>query len=253
MKWIYLIYFVAVSTIFCEISCRPYKDPKTDKNKYAVNVRDSVKGHNKQEKVRDLRETTLEEPTLPELVTTSSGSSDKDVSTTPMPIQCDKESQEMRKFKSCKSLHEAISAHFNRKTQTQRTDTTYNAFTLVDLFYSGLLEGSLNNRKLPSMVQRMDRGQGVCRTLLERLKPQNVSSGLCSWHYKCTYNPDRFPSFKVEAVIENQRHLDAEHCQKEKMKYVTVFEKTPCEEDPCGSAENWIERNEEILVGFKAA
>ncbi len=188
---------------------------------------------------------------VPESITTSH--TDKNSNATPTEsIRCDPEARSSRKFTSCNSLHQSITNHFRKgRRRPRRLDTSYNVFTLVDMFYSGLLESENSLTEAGKAYL----GAADCEALLkEWVRPRNVESGPCSWHYRCNYDPSRFPGFKVEAVINNQHNLDSGLCRKDKMKFVTVFEKTICEEDPCRMAEHWIERNnQEIIVGFKEA
>lgn len=183
------------------------------------------------------------------------GFEEEDVTTTSQEIMCNQKLNMPDTFRSCKTLHKVLSEHFSRPGNSQRLDTSYNAFTLADLFYSGVLEGPLNNDRMSSKQHMVRRGNEACDNLLrEWLRPHNVKSGPCSWHYTCAYNPDTFPSFKVEAQIDHREFLDAERCLAVKMSYVTVFQKVACLEDPCRSAENWVEmNNQEIVVGFTAA
>ena len=249
-----LVVFFFVSTI----SCRPYKDVKTRKDKNIVNIRDIVNKRGKPSKSGSSEQTTLlPEESTPTLPTTEADmilpTATKESNTLNEPVRCDAEARAERTFSSCKSLKKVLTEHIRRSRQlpSRRLDTSYNAFTLNDLFYSGILDGT---ERIPSEALRRDQGVEDCDLLLkEWLRPQSVNSGLCSWHYTCSYDSSRFPGFTVEAVIDNPANLDADLCQKVKMKYVTVFERTTCEEDPCRMAENWVTRsNQEIVVGFQA-
>jgi len=248
----YFVCLLVVFSLVSTITCRPYKDVKTRKDKNIVNIRDITK---KLSKSGSSVQTTLEteEPTLPTEVSTTLPTPTTESNNLTEPILCDAEARAARNFSSCKSLKEVLTDHIrkSRLLPSRRLDTSYNAFTLNDLYYSGILEG---NERVLSEIHQRDQGEEDCESLLkEWLRPQNVNSGRCSWHYTCSYDPHRFPGFKVEAVIDNQKNLDADLCRKVKMKYVVVFERTTCDEDPCGLAENWVIRNnQEIVVGFHA-
>ena len=154
-----------------------------------------------------------------------------------------------KKFASCKTLQEVLVEYFSEPGNS--LDTSYNTFTLADIFYSGLLVSPLYNNHEHSREVMIRRGNGICATLLNGwLRPQNVNSGPCSWHYNCTYNPDTFPSFKVEAQLDREDAIWLQ-CNEVRMTYITYFEKIPCEEDRLRSAENWVKMpNQDILVGF---
>lgn len=256
MRQIFRFVLVVVATaMLCSVtpaSSLPYGDKKTVKHKLILAMRNSEKDQDKLDKLRD---STLDVPITSSQVphTRETRNEEESETTTSQSTVCSQKSRMPRKFRSCKSLQEVLSEHFSRPRT--RLDASYNSFTLAELFYSGLLEGPLNNDRLSSRQHIIRRGNEVCESLLkERLKPRNVSSGVCSWHYTCTYNPDFFPSFKIEAQINQQEHLNNEHCRVERMHYVTVFKKEVCQEDPCRSAENWVEKNnQEIVVSFKAA
>ena len=232
----------------------PYGDLKTAKHNLKFDKRDRDMMDTLSRQIKNIPKTdavpavSLQVPTtsLPEIENETAISQE---------IMCNQKSQVQRNFSSCNTLQQVLSKHFSKPGLSQRLDTFYNAFNLADLFYSGLLKGSLNNYLVSSKEYVIRRGQEVCDNLLrERVKPRNVSSGSCSWHYTCTYNPDIFPSFKVEAQIDHQEYLDAERCNEVKMSYVTMFGKESCPEDPCGLAENWVAiYNQEIVVGFTAA
>ena len=153
------------------------------------------------------------------------------------------------KLKSCKSLQEVLLKYFNETGNS--LDTSYNTFTLADIFYSGLLVSPLYKNYQHDREGMKRRGDQVCNRLLnDWLRPQNVSSGPCSWHYNCTYNSDTFPSFKVHADLD-RRDAIWQQCYEVKMTGITYFQKEVCQEDPLGSAENWVPlHNQEIVVGF---
>ena len=177
----------------------------------------------------------------------------RNVNTTPQNTMCNNMSYTSiyNKFASCKSLQEVLLEYFSETGNS--LDTSYNTFTLADIFYSGLLVSPLYNNYQHNREGMDRRGDQVCNRLLnDWLRPQSVSSGPCSWHYNCTYNSDTFPSFKVQADLDS-RDAIWQQCYEVKMTRITYFQKEVCKEDPLGSAENWVPlHNQEIVVGFTA-
>lgn len=252
MKFGQALHFVLVAmatVLLCSVppACSlPYGDMKAVKHKLMLEERNEKDGEDKSRLQMKKMPGIDVVPVTSLQVPSTSTEYEEGVAAISQETLCNKMS---RTSGSCKTLHEALTHHFSVPGNSLRLDTSYNAFTLADLFFSGLLEGPLND---PSYSEQhmVRRGNQVCDNLLSNwLKPRNVASGRCSWHYKCVYDPNTFPSFKVEAQIDNPESLV--HCVEVKMSFVTVFKKESCPEDPCPFAENWVEKNnQEIVVGF---
>lgn len=155
----------------------------------------------------------------------------------------------------CRSLREALTDYFvlpQEDLSYINLKASYNSFLLADLFYAGLLGGGELSSLPPSETTRKMSKQICNRVIKDIYRPQNVSSGHCSWHYECHQDLTRFPSFKVQAVIDNMSYEDRSRCHRETMTS-TYFKKTECSEYNCGK-DHWIPvEGDSITVGYRAA
>lgn len=107
----------------------------------------------------------------------------------------------------CVSLQEAIfdvQSDFNG-------NHPYTFFTLSDLYYSGILDSRGDFILSPPPICtdftttfEIELAGQRCNDLMQRfILPHPVNSS-CSWRYRCTQNQLQFPSFHVDAVLDNK-------------------------------------------------
>ena len=93
-------------------------------------------------------------------------------------------------------------------------------------------------------------GETRCNSTLKKLKLKHGGSGLCSWHYVCSYDSDRFPRFKVEAELDDQGAFARSRCDEERIQGLVYFIRRPCPGDPCGRTD-WVATSANtIRVGY---
>ena len=147
---------------------------------------------------------------------------------------------------SCVSLEEAVFANLNRLERDQ--DIHYPFFTLQDLFYSAIFNGSGTRlRPDPLVITGRDRRLGEERCLsLERKYNAVKSSGGCQWDYSCTQKLDQFPSFSIRADLE----VGGSECEAVKMSN-TRFVKIPCSASN-NTLPHWLACEcEDIITSYK--
>jgi len=140
---------------------------------------------------------------------------------------------------SCSSLQEALAQHYNTETgQRLTSDTPYHVFSVFDLFYSGLVQGESSppatsmDLELES-VEAVDSARRRCEALRRKLKFSKKDSDNCQWEYTCKYNPHYFPSFTVEARL-NDALSDWNACEAVRVRNLK-FVRTECLTDPNNS------------------
>ena len=107
---------------------------------------------------------------------------------------------------SCMSLGDAIRNYLtDREPSSERT---FHFFSLQDLFFSGLINGSgdLEETHLnlsTSSTSEKQNARGRCNDVISRYN-LTTKDGDCSWQYQCHQNKTFFPSYKVEAVYEHK-------------------------------------------------
>ena len=137
---------------------------------------------------------------------------------------------------NCTSLVEALVGTYDLEEGVRLPyDTPYHIFSAFDLFFSGLISDihapSAYSRgaKLESaQVKRISRRN--CEALLDRVSLSTEDTDECQWSYTCKYNPHYFPSFTVEAKLDDS--LSVPHrCSNIKMSNIK-FVRTTCEANP---------------------
>lgn len=148
----------------------------------------------------------------------------------------------------CKTLQEILAVYFDENRYQVPLDSFYNAFVLEDIQYFGLLGGTSNI--VPNSQRTQNFGESNCAAILEHHhRPQTISAGNCSWNYTCSYDPNRFPRFRVQARLLNPEFHTRLICDKVIMNCVTYFEREKCPGDPC-EGENWKKSETDIIVGY---
>ena len=150
---------------------------------------------------------------------------------------------------NCTTLEDAIQSMYDRIDEDG--DEPYSFFTLKDLYYSGLLSTSSDLAPPPLDVDFTDPHEVAleerrCRYLLKNF-PRTHSDERCSWTVQCEQKQDRFPSFYVEAVLDEG--LSVAECKPLNI-YNKRFVRTVCEQD--SSKPHWQECDcGELTIGFK--
>ncbi len=155
---------------------------------------------------------------------------------------------------TCVSLEEALINYYNTVNgQRFSADTPYQVFSVFDLFYSGLVNGDkspaatskdldLDSAQVHSMVRI------GCDTILRKVKLSQKDSDYCQWDYTCKYNPHYFPSFTVEAVL-NEALSDQDTCEPLRARNLK-FVRTDCLSDAGKS--HWCHCNAgHVTVGYE--
>ena len=154
---------------------------------------------------------------------------------------------------NCTSLKDALVKTYSRENGVRLSgDTPYHIFSMFELFYSGLIsdtvtpEANLLNAHLESAaVERMSRKR--CEDLLDRIRLSTKDSNNCQWSYTCKYNPHYFPSFTVEAKLDDSSV--AWRCSNIKMSNIK-FVRTTCEANP--EEDHWCRCDAgRITTGYK--
>ena len=107
---------------------------------------------------------------------------------------------------SCMSLGDAIRNYLTDRDPS--SEYTFHFFSLQDLFFSGLIDGSgdLEETHLnlsTSSTSEKRNAQIRCDNVISRYNLM-TKDGDCSWQYQCSQNKTFFPSYKVEAVYEHK-------------------------------------------------
>ncbi len=162
--------------------------------------------------------------------------------------RCDEASRQQQ---GCRNLKEALVEYFRHISLTSYDlplDTFYNSFVLEDLHYFNLLgNGHMEADEVTQVVR--DFGERQCTRIISRYSLQNASSGICSWHYICSFDSNRFPRFKVEAKINDQTLHNRGICNDVQMD-ATFFQRQACPGDECGRS-TWVRNGSLIRVGYE--
>lgn len=158
-------------------------------------------------------------------------------------VRCDK----LRRTRSqCRTLKERLVEYFDNNGQLARLNSFYNAFVLEDIHHFGLLGRVFN--VMPDSQRTTIFGEDNCAAILERRYGlRNVSAGICSWYYTCSYNPNSLPRFRIEARLFDPTLHTRQFCEEVRMERVTYFVREKC---PCGG-ENWKKNETDIVVGYE--
>lgn len=147
----------------------------------------------------------------------------------------------------------AINDHYDRINID--ADRPYNFFTIKDLFYAGLLDFGPNPGDLqpPSIFANFEtqvevqREERRCRFLSENYVMAGKDTEECTWTMQCRQMQRQFPSFYMEAVLD-QEPTDGT-CSPQKINN-DRFVSSVCEHD--SSVRDWMDcRCEEVVVGYK--
>ena len=146
---------------------------------------------------------------------------------------------------SCTSLEEALIKYYNTESGQRLTaDTPYYIFSVFDLFYSGIVSGE-NSPPATSKDLELESARVVnsgirgCEALLRKLKLSKKDTDDCHWDYVCKYNPHYFPSFTIEAHL-NEALSDWYVCEALRTRSLK-FVRTDCLSDADKS--NWCPCN----------
>ena len=107
---------------------------------------------------------------------------------------------------TCMSLGDAIHTYLTDRDPS--SERPFHFFSLQDLFYSGLINGSRDLVEThldltTSSTSERRNAQIRCDNVISRYN-LTTKDGDCSWRYECHQNKTFFPSYKVEAVYEHR-------------------------------------------------
>ena len=133
----------------------------------------------------------------------------------------------VRETDSCTSLKDAIFTMFSILGLDE--GTPYGFFTLKDLYYSEILDYR-NNYVLmpPPFNEGFDATSGGelqlteyrCMDLMARYYFPTKDTGECRWNYRCTQNQYHFPSFHVEAVLDENASFRCSRITMENRRFI---------------------------------
>ena len=129
----------------------------------------------------------------------------------------------------------------------------FNFFTLKDLYYAGILDFGPNAGDLQPPPVGVDFGvpiELIAQSRCDHLADNFISAGKdteCTWTYQCRQNQRQFPSFYMEAVLDDEPTNGM--CSPQKIANLR-FVSSVCEHD--SSVRDWMECNcGVVVVGFK--
>ncbi len=199
--------------------------------------------------------TTVHQSTAESSLTTTESSSSAIASQESAPIEMNNCTCTRISTSSCTSLQDAIFTVIN---QLRDIDTPYQFFTLRDLFYSAILDdrqrGYLQGPPLDGTVdlnseRERQLTQRRCNDLMARYNLPTKDTDSCTWSYTCTQNQLQFPSFHIEAVLDES---SPGVCNKVKTFESRRFLKTQCQQD--ASRVDWLDCHcKRTVIGFKRA
>lgn len=200
---------------------------------------------------RETSESILTMATTPQLPLTESAetteSSEGSGAAETQGIRC---ANRIQRTSQCKTLKEKLVEYFDKFYELPPLDSFYSSFVLEDINFFGLLGGDSSFE--PDSERTRRKGNNNCAAILEHYhRPQVVSAGICTWNYTCSYDPNRFPRFLLQATLLNPQLYNTQRCDEVVMNRVTYFQREECQEDPC-RRENWVESvMDTIVVGFE--
>ena len=108
---------------------------------------------------------------------------------------------------TCASLKEAMIDYYNIESGIRlSSDTPYHMFSTFDLFYSGIVTDinaplTLENISELYSQNTARNAEQKCQDLLHQVRFTTENSDTCRWSYTCQYNPNYFPSFSIQAKL----------------------------------------------------
>ena len=149
----------------------------------------------------------------------------------------------------CTSLMEAILEYYEGIDSD--ADVPHHFFSLKDLIYSAIIEGSgelqatpLHNLNATRFEQKREK---ECKDLMKKYTLPINDTGNCTWTYTCRVEPLHFPSLYVEAVLTTPENRLCRPVRMESPR----FERSVCEHD--STLPHWqLKRsNNSIVIGYK--
>lgn len=136
---------------------------------------------------------------------------------------------------SCTSLERAMVDYYNEASGARlSSDAPYHVFSLFDLFYSGIV----SDRNAPSVLAgvhelssetTVNHAKYQCEDILHQIRFSGENSDACRWTFTCRYNPNYFPSFSIQAKLnETLKESNCEAVVSSSLKFV----KTNCLNQP---------------------
>lgn len=134
----------------------------------------------------------------------------------------------------CISLPQAI-LDVQSETIDSFYDNLYSFMTLRDLFHFGLLDYEDVAFLAPSpygidvtSTYQQEKAMQRCQGLMSQFVFPQARDRPCAWTYKCTQNLLHFPSFRIEAVLNNE--ANSANCEEFEVRVEDYrFVKTTCE------------------------
>ena len=154
---------------------------------------------------------------------------------------------------SCTSLRNALINTYDVSYGLRLyEDTPYQIFSIFDLFYSGLIESSSTPKTDAKSTEDLELVRSMarerCADLLEQVKLSTRDADECQWSYTCKYNPHYFPSFTVEAKLDDSSPVP-DRCQKISINNIK-FVRTTCKANP--EEDHWCRCDAgHITTGYK--
>ena len=149
---------------------------------------------------------------------------------------------------SCTSLNEAL-----QMIKTQRVDlinSTFHIFGMFDIVYSGLLNVEHVTSDMPiniATAEKVRKSKETCKVLLSQVNLSTKDTEMCQWSYTCRHNAIYFPSFLIEAKLDEQQS-DIANCIPLKVDNFQLM-KTNCLNNPGES--HWCHCNgSKKIIGY---
>ena len=108
---------------------------------------------------------------------------------------------------TCTSLKKAMTDYYNNQSGIRLgSDTPYPIFSTFDLFYSGIVTDINAPPTLASVSELYSQNTATdarqkCEDILHQVHLSKKDSDTCQWSYTCQYNPNYFPSFSIQAKL----------------------------------------------------
>ena len=144
---------------------------------------------------------------------------------------------------SCLSLEELLE-------KPNHLDTSFFALNSLDLFYSGILNGTgvlqkRDSKTLPSAQIESQQNKSCSKLLQEITVGLKTRSGNCAWKYDCKFNPHYFPSVTILAHLTVGDYDSCIPVVLPRTKFVKVPRRNHSQQD-C-----WFPCNVRPRIGFK--
>lgn len=204
--------------------------------------------HKKNRYSRETSESVLTMATTPQLPlpSESAESSEGSGAVESQGVRC---ANRMQRNSRCKTLKDKLVEYFDRfGGQLPPLDSFYNSFVLEDINFFGLLGRTYT---FTESQRTRNHGSNTCAAILEHYhRPRTIRAGNCHWNYSCSYDPNRFPRFVINATLLEPQQYIRQRCEEVTMSRVTYFQREECLGDPC-ERENWTEHvMPNIVVGY---